>query len=154
MDPTKPSKDINMVDISEKPVVKRTATASGKIYLQPKTIDIIKKHEIKKGDPLVVGEIAALTALKNTPQLIPLCHQIPITNVKFQTQITEKYIEVQVTVISIAQTGVEMEALVGVSIFLSNIWDMTKYLEKDPQGQYPTTKISDIGVIIKIKEEK
>jgi cyclic pyranopterin phosphate synthase len=154
MAPKNPTKDINMVDISEKPVVKRTATASGKIYLTTKTITSIKNGEIKKGDPLVVGEIAALTALKNTPQLIPLCHQIPITDVKFQTKITEKYIEVQVTVISIAQTGVEMEALVGVSTFLNNIWDMTKYLEKDTQGQYPTTKISDICVIEKIKEQK
>jgi cyclic pyranopterin phosphate synthase len=140
-----------MVDISEKPVVKRVATAAGKIVLTKNTINTIKEGKIKKGDPLIVGEIAAINAIKLTPQLIPLTHQIPITNIEFKTHINEFSVEVNVTVTTIAQTGVEMEALIGVSTFLNVIWDMTKYLEKDKQGQYPNTKIMDIRVINKQK---
>ncbi|MHA1796081.1 MAG: cyclic pyranopterin monophosphate synthase MoaC, partial [Promethearchaeota archaeon] len=90
-------------------------------------------------------------AVKNTPTLIPLCHQIPITKISFEINVESEKIKVSVKVETIAQTGVEMEALIGVSVFLNNIWDMTKYLEKDPNGQYPTTKISNIRVISKQK---
>lgn len=147
------NKDITMIDISEKPPVKRTATASGKIILGEESIRKIRNKEIKKGDPLIVGEIAALNSIKMTPQLIPLCHQIPISNVKFETDIQDTYIEVRVTVSAIAKTGVEMEALAGVTTFLNNIWDMTKYIEKDKNGQYPTTKMTDIRVLRKEKKE-
>ena len=145
-------KEISMIDVSDKNHIKRIATAAGKIYLSKSTIITIKNNQIKKGDPLVVGEIAAINAVKQTPQLIPLCHQIPIKKIEFKIDISDEYIEVFVTVITIAQTGVEMEALTGVSIFLNVIWDMTKYLEKDDNGQYPTTRISDIRVVKKIKE--
>ena len=143
--------NVSMVDISEKPVVKRVATAAGKIVLTKNTINTIKEGKIKKGNPLIVGEIAAINAIKLTPQLIPLTHQIPITNIEFKTHINEFSVEVNVTVTTIAQTGVEMEALIGVSTFLNVIWDMTKYLEKDKQGQYPNTKIMDIRVLNKQK---
>jgi cyclic pyranopterin phosphate synthase len=139
-------KNVSMVDISRKPAVKRTATASGTIILAENTIKIIKDGAIKKGDPLVVGEVAAINAIKNTPQLIPLCHQIPITNIEFATELHENSVDARVTVETVAQTGVEMEALVGVSTFLNVIWDMTKYLEKDSAGQYPTTRITNIKV--------
>ena len=142
-----------MIDISEKPHIKRTATAVGKIILTKNTINILREGKIKKGDPLVVGKVAAINAIKMTPQLIPLCHQIPITNIEFETEIEDTSITTKVTVTTIAQTGVEMEALVGVSTFLNVIWDMTKYLEKDEQGQYPHTKITDIEVIEKKKIE-
>jgi cyclic pyranopterin phosphate synthase len=150
---TEPEKNIAMVDISAKPPMKRTATAAGKIFLLPSTIKTIKEGKIKKGNPLLVGELAALIAVKQTPLFIPLCHQIPINDVQFKHEIKDNYIEVFVIVNAIAQTGVEMEALIGVSIFLNNIWDMTKYLEKDSNGQYPTTKITDIRVITKQKTE-
>ncbi len=139
-------KNVSMVDISEKPTVKRIATASGTILLTESTIRTIKEGTIKKGDPLVVGEVAAINAIKNTSQLIPLCHQIPITNIEFATELHENSVDVRVTVETVAQTGVEMEALVGVSTFLNVIWDMTKYLEKDSAGQYPTTRITNIKV--------
>ena len=142
---------VSMVDISQKKTVKRIAIATGKIFLKSDTIEKIKEKKIKKGDPLQVGQVAALTAIKQTPLLIPLCHQIPITNIKFDYTIKEEYIQVFVTVETLAKTGVEMEALVGVSAFLNVIWDMTKYLEKDEEGQYPTTHISDIRVIKKEK---
>ena len=143
---------VSMVDIAEKDVIKRTALAAGKIYLKKETVEKIKEGKIKKGDPLQVGQVAALTAIKQTPILIPLCHQIPITNIKFDYEIEENYIEVFVTVETLAKTGVEMEALVGVTIFLNVIWDMVKYLEKDKNGQYPTTRIDEIRVVKKEKK--
>ncbi|RLI65551.1 MAG: cyclic pyranopterin monophosphate synthase MoaC [Promethearchaeia archaeon] len=140
-----------MVDISAKPPIKRVAVAEGEIHLQPTTIEAIQSGRIKKGDPLAVSQVAAINAVKNTPTLIPLCHQIPITKISFEINVESEKIKVSVKVETIAQTGVEMEALIGVSVFLNNIWDMTKYLEKDPNGQYPTTKISNIRVISKQK---
>ncbi|MHA1267014.1 MAG: cyclic pyranopterin monophosphate synthase MoaC [Candidatus Helarchaeota archaeon] len=144
-------KNVSMIDISEKPHIKRVATAAGKIILTKKTIGLLREGKIKKGNPLIVAEVAAINAIKMTPQLIPLCHQIPITNIEFTTEIKETFVYVKVTVTTIAQTGVEMEALVGVTAFLNVIWDMTKYLEKDEEGQYPFTKITDIEVIQKKK---
>jgi len=144
-------KDIKMVDISDKPPVKRTATATGKIHLSKETIKTIESDQIIKGNPLIVGEIAAINSIKSTPSIIPLCHQIPIKNISFETKINQNSIEVSVKVSTIAQTGVEIEAIVGVSTFLNVIWDMTKYIEKDEQGQYPNTRITDIRVINKEK---
>ncbi len=145
-----------MVDISEKDIVERIAIAEGKIYLKNETINKILKKEIKKGDVLTVAEISAINAVKKTPDLILLCHQIPIANVDVYFKINEKEnsITANVKVKTIAKTGVEMDALTGVTVALLTIWDMTKYLEKDNKGQYKTTKISDIEVIEKIKKEK
>ncbi|PKP55123.1 MAG: cyclic pyranopterin monophosphate synthase MoaC, partial [Candidatus Altiarchaeales archaeon HGW-Altiarchaeales-2] len=139
---------VNMVDISEKDIVERIAIAEGKIYLKRETIDKILKKEIKKGDVLTTAEISAINAVKNTPNLILLCHQIPITNADVNFKINEKEnsITASVKVKAIAKTGVEMEALTGVSIALLTIWDMTKYIEKDEKGQYKTTKINNIKV--------
>lgn len=142
------------VDISEKKEARREAVASGKIYLKKGTIEKIKNKETKKGDPLEAAQLAAVNAVKETPRLIFLCHQIPIGSVNADFKVNESYIEATVTVKTTAKTGVEMEALVGVSICLNTIWDMVKYLEKDEKGQYPTTKIADIKVLKKKKEEK
>ncbi|MHA1865046.1 MAG: cyclic pyranopterin monophosphate synthase MoaC [Candidatus Heimdallarchaeaceae archaeon] len=142
---------ISMIDISNKKNTIRIATARGKIHLKKETIKQITEHTIKKGDPLVVGKIAAMQAIKRTPELIPMCHQIPITDIDFKHEIKEEEITVEVTVKTVAQTGVEMEAVIGVNIFLSTIWDMVKYLEKDQDGQYPVTTISEIKVTKKEK---
>jgi cyclic pyranopterin phosphate synthase len=142
---------VGMIDITDKPVQHRTAIAAGTIHLKPTTIDAIRKGEIKKGNPLVVAKVAALTAIKQTPMILPMCHQIPISFIDCDAEIHDTAIDVQVTVKTNAQTGVEMEALVGVSVFLNVIWDMTKYLEKDENGQYQTTKITDIRVLKKEK---
>ncbi|MBI4722950.1 MAG: cyclic pyranopterin monophosphate synthase MoaC [Candidatus Stahlbacteria bacterium] len=107
---------------------------------------------MKKGNPLIVAEIAAVNAVKQTQLLIPLCHQIPISSVKTIFNIQTEFIEATVTVKAIAKTGVEMESIVGVSMALNTIWDMVKYLEKDVNGQYPTTRIENIRVIKKIKK--
>jgi cyclic pyranopterin phosphate synthase len=143
---------INMVNITSKENVFRSATASGKIMLRKATIKSIRESGIKKGDPLTVGEIAAILAVKNTPMFIPLCHNIPIGKVDVVYRLSEKFIDAECTVITNSQTGVEMEALMGVTIALLNIWDMTKYLEKDEKGQYPDTVITDIKIIEKRKE--
>ncbi len=142
-----------MIDISDKEVVKREATASGRIILRKETIRKIKNGEIKKGNPLIVAEIAAVNAVKQTQFLIPLCHQIPITSVNADFKVHDDFIEARVTVKAVSKTGVEIESLVGVSIALNTIWDMVKYLEKDENGQYPQTRIEDIRVIEKIKKK-
>jgi cyclic pyranopterin phosphate synthase len=148
------SKDpIRMIDVSKKETVARKAVAAGVIRLKASTVDAIRKGEIKKGDPLTVGEIAAILAVKNTPDLIPLCHNIPIGRVHVEYTLGETTIEARCTVTTYAKTGVEMEALAGVTIALLNIWDMTKYLEKDDDGQYPDTVITDVRVIEKVKRK-
>jgi len=140
-----------MVDISQKLVVFREAEACGRIILKRKTIEMIKKGLIEKGDPLEVARVAATLAVKNTPQIIPYCHPIPIESVKIFFDIKENFIYVCVKVKTSAKTGVEMEALTGVAMALLTLWDMVKYLEKDEKGQYPVTRIEDVKVTEKIK---
>ncbi len=140
-----------MVDVTRKPQVYREAIAYGRIRLQRETIEKIRERRIKKGDVLTVARIAAVQAVKDTPRLIPLCHPIPITAVEVNFEIGEESVGVEVRVKSTAQTGVEMEALSGVSAALLNIWDMVKYLEKDETGNYPHTKIEEIRVLKKVK---
>ncbi len=145
------SDPVKMIDVSEKETIYRSATAAGSIKLKITTVETIKKHGVKKGDPLTVGEIAAILAVKKTPELIPLCHNIHIAQVDVTYTFTEDSVEAKCTVVTNAQTGVEMEALMGVSTALLNIWDMTKYLEKDCDGQYPDARITDIRVVEKRK---
>ena len=142
---------MGMVDISEKPVIKREAEASGRILLHRDTIQHIETGRIKKGSPLLVAEIAGMNAAKQTHRLIPHCHQIPLDMVGVTFDVSEESIAVRCFVRAQARTGVEMEALVGVSAALNTIWDMVKYLEKDDMGQYPSTRITDIKVVRKEK---
>jgi cyclic pyranopterin phosphate synthase len=143
---------MGMIDISGKEVVLREAVASGRISLSPETVKLVKTQRIKKGDPLLVAEVAAMRAAKETYLLIPHCHQIPLDTVEVSFELTDSFIEARCLVKAEAMTGVEMEALVGVSIALATIWDMVKYLEKDGNGQYPSTVIADIRVIKKTKK--
>lgn len=145
-------KGVHMVEVSDKPVVKRTAIAQGKIYLQNETIELIEKEEIKKGNVLTTAQIAAISAVKSTHHLIPLCHSLKITGVDVKFNVSQMDIEVEVSVTSLGKTGVEMEALTGASVALLTIWDMVKSVEKDPDGQYPSTKISNIIVVKKEKK--
>jgi cyclic pyranopterin phosphate synthase len=142
---------IKMIDVSGKKYVSRKAVAAGVIKLKKSTVETIRQGKIKKGDPLTVGEIAAILAVKKTPELIPLCHNIPIGKAYVEYFLGEDTVEARCTVTTNAQTGVEMEALAGVSTALLNIWDMTKYLEKDEKGQYPDSIITDIRVLEKVK---
>jgi len=144
---------VHMVEVGDKPIIKRTALARGKIKLQKETIELIEKGELKKGNVLTTSQIAAIQAVKNTPQMIPLCHPIPIGGVEVEFEVNPKSIEVTVQVSSTGKTGVEMEAITGVSVGLLTIWDMVKSVEKDENGQYPSTAITDIEVIRKEKIE-
>jgi len=142
---------IRMVDISTKGDIPREALATGRIYLKEETLHAIEDGKVTKGNVLVTAQVAAILAVKQTAALIPLCHQIPISTVDVRFLIEEGFIEANVTVRSTGRTGVEMEALVGVSTALLTIWDMVKSAEKDPQGQYPSTSISGIRVVEKRK---
>jgi len=141
-----------MVDVSGKDVVHRVATATGRIYLRRETVDAVREGRIRKGDPLTVAEVASIQAVKKTPDLIPLCHNVPIGSVDTSFRLGESYIEAKCRVSAIYRTGVEMEALTGVAVALLNIWDMVKYLEKDSDGQYPDARITDVKVTEKWKE--
>lgn len=141
-----------MIDISGKRDVYREASAEGVIKLKPETIKRIREYRVEKGDVLTVTRVAVIQAVKKTPELLPLCHNIPITHVDVDFEyIGEDRLKVVVRVKSTAKTGVEMEALTGVSIALLNIWDMVKKYEKDDMGQYPYTWIEYIRVIEKKK---
>ena len=144
---------LSMVDITPKPEVYREATAKGRIKLKPETISLIKKGKIEKGDPLNVAKVAGILAAKNTSMLVPLCHPLPLTNVNIDLIVKNSAVEVEATVKTKAQTGVEMEALVATSVALLTVWDMTKQYEKDAKGQYPGTVIQDIHVVRKVKKE-
>jgi len=143
---------MGMIDVSEKPVVLRKAKAGGKIFLSPKAIEETKAGRIRKGNPLLVAEVAAMNAAKQTHLLIPHCHQIPLDTVRVDFDVHGDNIEASCYVSARARTGVEMEALVGVTMALNTIWDMVKYLEKDEKGQYPSTRITDIRVVKKEKQ--
>jgi len=145
---------MSMVDITAKPEVHREATAKGRIKLKPETIRLIKRGRIEKGDPFTVAKIAGVLAAKNTSSLIPLCHPLPLTNVSVDLRVVDDSVEVEATVKTKAQTGVEMEALTAVSAALLTVWDMTKQYEKDARGQYPDTIIDNIRVVRKLKKQR
>ena len=144
-------KGVKMVEVGDKPIQKRTARAKGTIHLRENTIKLIEKEEIKKGNVLTTAQIAAITAVKKTHHLIPLCHSLKITGIDIDFHVAIGSIDATATVRSEGKTGVEMEALTGVSVALLTIWDMVKSVEKDEDGQYPSTRVSDIKVIKKEK---
>ena len=139
------------VDISNKPVALRRALAEGTIALKPETISAIKQGSIEKGNVLNTATVAAVLATKQTSQIIPLCHPIPLTSIQVNYSLGDSTIKAIVEVKSEGQTGVEMEAITGVSVALLTIWDMVKSVEKDETGNYPVTKIQDIRVLEKTK---
>jgi cyclic pyranopterin phosphate synthase len=142
-----------MIDISNKNVVIREARASGKIVLQESSIERIKNNNVQKGDVITIARIAGTNAVKKVPDLIPLCHPIPITGTSIEFEfIDSNTIKVICTVKGIWKTGVEMEALTGLNVALLNIWDLVKMYEKDENGQYPSARITDIIVEQKIKK--
>jgi len=141
-----------MVDISAKRDVIREAVATGKIFLRMETLKAIQEGTVVKGNVLSTARVAGTLAVKNTPSLIPMCHSIPINAIEIDFMEGDGCIEAQVRVKSTGRTGVEMEALAGVSLALLTIWDMVKSAEKDANGQYPVTRIDDIRVIEKRKD--
>lgn len=136
-----------MVDVSEKPKVKRTAKARGKIVLQAETIRLIKKGLIKKGDVLAVARVAGISAAKKTWDLIPLCHNIQIDHVDVDFRIVEDGIEIESTAVCIDKTGIEMEVLTAVSVAALTIYDMCKGVDKE-------MRIGEIVLVEKSKSQK
>jgi cyclic pyranopterin monophosphate synthase len=120
-----------MVDVSAKTMSKRRAVATGKIRLRRETLDLISKDQIAKGNVFATARLAGIQAAKQTAHLIPLCHTLPLGEVKIDIVTSDRGAEVKCTARTIAQTGVEMEALVGVTVGLLTIYDMCKAVDKE-----------------------
>jgi cyclic pyranopterin monophosphate synthase len=133
-----------MVDVSAKPMSARTAIAKGKIKLQRRTLDLISKDQIAKGNVFATARLAGIQAAKQTAQLIPLCHSLPLGDVKIDIVAARDGAEVSCTARTIAQTGVEMEALTGVAVALLAIYDMCKAVDRK-------MRIVDVRLIKKTK---
>ena len=134
-----------MVDVSGKPVQKRVASAEATISLDPETIARIETNQIAKGNVLATARIAAIQAVKRTAELIPLCHSLPVQHAQVDFEIGHNAIQIGITVATSAQTGVEMEALTGVSIAALTIYDMCKAIDK-------SMVISGVRLVSKTKE--
>ncbi len=115
-----------MVDVSEKEIIARTAKARGTIWLKEETISAIRNGKIIKGDVLNTAQTAGIMAVKNTPNMIPLCHPIPVDSVVIDFDVREDSITCECEVKAKYRTGVEMESLAGVSMALLTIWDHGK----------------------------
>jgi cyclic pyranopterin monophosphate synthase len=135
-----------MVDVSAKPFSVRTAVASGKIKLQPHTIALISKDQIAKGNVFATARLAAIQAAKQTAHLIPLCHTIPLSELKVEIATSRAAAEVTCTARTTAQTGVEMEALTGVAVALLTIYDMCKAVDKEME-------IANVRLLKKLKRD-
>src|SRR6266481_5407188 len=133
-----------MVDISAKPMSKRRAVAIGKIQLRRATLELIAKDQIAKGNVFATARIAGIQGAKETAHLIPLCHTLPLAEVKIDVVTSSEGAEVKCTAQTVAQTGVEMEALVGSTVALLTIYDMCKAVDKEMQ-------IYDVRLIEKTK---
>lgn len=120
-----------MVDVSGKETTVRRAVASGRVLLSPVTIETLRTRSTPKGDPLEIARIAGIMAAKKTPALIPLCHQINLSNVNVTAEFTADGIVLTAEAVTNAQTGVEMEALTAVSVAALTIYDMCKAVQKD-----------------------
>jgi cyclic pyranopterin phosphate synthase len=134
-----------MVDVSGKPVLKRVASAEATISLHPETISRIETNQIAKGNVLATARIAAIQAVKRTDELIPLCHSLPVQHTQVDFGVGRDGIQIRCLVATSAQTGVEMEALTGVSIAALTIYDMCKAIDK-------SMVISGVRLVSKTKE--
>lgn len=133
---------VKMVDVSEKESTTRRAVASCRVELNPETVDALRSGNNPKGDPLEIARIAGIMAAKRTSELIPLCHQINLSKVDVTAEFTETGVELTAEAITMAATGVEMEALTAVSVAALTIYDMCKALQQD-------SKITDIQLVSK-----
>ncbi|MEM7242178.1 MAG: cyclic pyranopterin monophosphate synthase MoaC [Pseudomonadota bacterium] len=134
----------HMVDITDKDVTDRIAVATGQIEMQAETLALILKGDAKKGDVLGTARLAGIMAAKKTPDLIPLCHPLPISKaaIDFEPDTDKNTITITATVKTTGQTGVEMEALTAVNIAALTIYDMVKAVDK-------TMRIGEVYVRLK-----
>jgi cyclic pyranopterin phosphate synthase len=135
-----------MVNVGHKEIVHRKAVAEGIIVLQKETLAKVKQFQIKKGDVLTVAQIAGIQAAKQTANLIPLCHPLPLYYIQLSFEFIEEGIKAISRVECDAKTGVEMEALTAVSIALLTIYDMCKAVDKNMM-------LKDIHLVEKTKNE-
>ncbi len=122
---------LRMVDVSAKPVTERRAVASGVVRMRPETLRAVRERRTPKGDPLEAARLAGILAAKRTAELIPLCHPLPLTHVDVEVELTEEGITLTASAATTAQTGVEMEALVAVSIAALTLYDMCKAIDRE-----------------------
>jgi len=134
-----------MVDVSGKPISKRVATAEAVIALRPETIAKIESSRVAKGNVLATARIAAIQAVKRTGELIPLCHPLPVHHAQVEFESRAEGIRIECRVTTVAQTGVEMEALTGATIAALTIYDMCKAIDK-------AMVISGVRLVSKSKE--
>jgi cyclic pyranopterin monophosphate synthase len=135
--------DVRMVDVGAKPVSRRRAVARGVVRMAPETASRLR--ELPKGDALISAQPAGIMAAKRTSELIPLCHPLPLSKVDVSLSVGEAAVEIVATVETIAQTGVEMEALTAVSVAALTVYDMAKAIDKG-------MTVADVVLVEKTKE--
>lgn len=119
-----------MVDVGDKPVTTRTASASGRVLISPAVVDLLRGEGVPKGDALAVARIAGIMGAKQTPALVPLCHPLAISGVTVDLEVTDDSVDIVATVRTTDRTGVEMEALTAVSVAALTVVDMVKAVDK------------------------
>lgn len=133
-----------MVDVGAKPVQRRVAVAEARLVCRPATIRALKAQTLKKGDALAVARVAGIQAAKQTAQLIPLCHPLPLSRVAVDFRLRRDGVTVRCEVVTDAKTGVEMEALTGASLAALTLYDMMKAVDKE-------MAVTDVRVLKKEK---
>jgi cyclic pyranopterin phosphate synthase len=132
-----------MVDVGGKPLSRRRAVASATVRMATETARRLR--ELPKGDALVTAQLAGVIAAKRTSELIPLCHQLPLSHVDLALEVVDGAVQITATVETVAQTGVEMEALVAASVAALTVYDMAKAIDKE-------MSIADVRLLEKTKE--
>jgi cyclic pyranopterin phosphate synthase len=135
--------DVRMVDVGDKPLSRRRAVARATVRMAAETAGRLR--ELPKGDALVTAQVAGIMAAKRTSELIPLCHPLPLSSVEVSLAVGDAGVEIVATVETIAQTGVEMEALIAVSVAGLTVYDMAKAVDK-------TLAVTDVMLVEKTKE--
>jgi cyclic pyranopterin phosphate synthase len=121
--------NVRMVDVGGKPLSRRRAVATATVRMAPETARRLR--ELPKGDALTTAQLAGISAAKRTSDLIPLCHQLPLSHVAVELEVVENAVEITATAETTAQTGVEMEALVAASVAALTVYDMAKAIDKE-----------------------
>ena len=138
-----PSGAVRMVDVGDKPVSRRRAVASAEIRMAPETAQRLR--ELPKGDALATAQVAGIMAAKRTSELIPLCHPLPLTHVGVSLEVGDDAVTITASAETTAQTGVEMEALVGATVAALTVYDMAKAIDKE-------MVVSEVRLLEKTKE--
>lgn len=136
--------EAGMVNVGAKPPQQRRAVARGRLVCQPATIRALRARALPKGDVIAVAHVAAIQAVKHTANLIPMCHPLTIEHVEVQFAVRRSVIDIKCAVATSAKTGVEMEALTGVSVAALTLYDMCKAIDK-------TMRVEDVHVVEKVK---